>query len=161
MVAAVLEANADFELDLALPHWPRRGQTLHGIDPRTATSIARCTVRTEFPDDSTIGFFLARFVRREAAATATDVPNATKLSPGLAAKLDSLAKIRRKMQRARASTMGSTVHAPANGETAAVPSQPSPDEEAVRAAGGKRASGDRPVPLWRLERDAKKKKKAS
>jgi hypothetical protein len=159
VVASVLESNSDFQLDLALPHWPRRGHTLEGIHPPTAASIARCTVRTQYPDDATIGFFLARFVRRGSAqaAAAAGVPGAADVWPGLAAKLDNLGKVRRRMQRAREGTAGCAVQAPS--VAAAVPSQPPPDEKVARADGGKRASDDRQVPQWRLERDAKKKKK--
>jgi hypothetical protein len=156
VVAAVLDANPHFELDLALPHWPRRGQILEGIPPSTAASIARCTVRTQYPDDATIGFFLARFVRRGSAHAAAGVASATGVSAGLAAKLDNLAKVRKKMQRARAAATGSSVQA---GATAAVPSHPPPDAEAPCVVGGKRAGGDRAVPLWRIERDAKKQQK--
>ena len=54
----------------ALPFWPRRGHT----SPPTATATAwrrglqsglRGGVRTLYPDDATIGFFLCRFVRAD------------------------------------------------------------------------------------------------
>ena len=62
-------APARFTLAPALPDWPRRGHELASLaaaEPQLAQLIARCCVRTSYPDDATIGFFLAKFVREGA-----------------------------------------------------------------------------------------------
>ena len=55
----------DFELAVAMPSWGRRGHLLPDGERTEAERIARCTVRSAYPEDGTIGFFLAKFVRGE------------------------------------------------------------------------------------------------
>ena len=121
------QVSSDFELVPALPWWGRRGHDLDGTEE--SQHIAKCCVRTSYPDDQTIGFFLARFERRklrEAAAAPT-----TSDTAALDAKLVALAKARAKAEKA-AEGMGSQ---------------------------RKEEKRQQEVPAWRLERDAKKKKK--
>ena len=65
---------------------------LDSLEPALAQQIARCCVRTAYPDDATIGFFLAKFV--------VEGTEPAKPSPELQVKLDALARARTKQSRA-------------------------------------------------------------
>ena len=62
-VLAASGISGDFALTTALPWWERRGHVLTGGDHAQAELIARSVVRSSYPEDETIGFFLAKFVR--------------------------------------------------------------------------------------------------
>jgi len=158
VVAQVLAANEDFELDVALPHWPRRGRLLSDED--RAHTIARCTVRSQYPDDETIGFYLARFVRKGSAQKAKQagVPSAGYSDAGLVTKLDHLARARKKLAKARAAE-GTVAAAGSARKQPAQPAKAAAKQEAPAAGGKRSAAAGGELPLWRLERDAKKKKK--
>ena len=97
-----------FTLERALPAWPRRGHELPSIastEPQLAQLIARCCVRTAYPDDATIGFFLAKFVREGAPPA--------KPCAELQLKLDTLERARAKLAR------HATHHAPPTKASAA------------------------------------------
>ena len=83
-----------FTLEKALPAWPRRGHELASLasaEPQLAQLIASCCVRTSYPDDATIGFFLAKFVREGA--------HPAKPCAELQLKLDTLERARAKLAR--------------------------------------------------------------
>ena len=83
-----------FTLEKALPAWPRRGHELASLasaEPQLAQLIAACCVRTSYPDDATIGFFLAKFVREGAPPA--------KPCAELQLKLDTLERARAKLAR--------------------------------------------------------------
>ena len=124
-----------FGLTPALPSWPRRGCVLDadslepGLD---AQQIARCCLRTRYPDDATIGFFCAKFVR-EGAAPAQPAPE-------LQVKLDALARARTKHGHATAAASAAS--------------------SAATAAPAPAAAAAKEVPAWRRERDEKLKQKS-
>jgi putative methyltransferase len=83
-----------FTLEKALPAWPRRGHELASLastEPQLALLIGSCCVRTSYPDDATIGFFLAKFVREGAPPA--------KPCAELQLKLDTLERARAKLAR--------------------------------------------------------------
>jgi putative methyltransferase len=90
--AAARKGTRRFGLAAALPAWHRRGHVLDSLEPALAQQIARCCVRTAYPDDATIGFFLAKFV--------VEGTEPAKPSPELQVKLDALARARTKQSRA-------------------------------------------------------------
>ena len=97
-----------FTLERALPAWPRRGHALPSVaatEPQLAQLIATCCVRTAYPDDATIGFFLAKFVREGAPPA--------KPCAELQLKLDTLERARAKLAR------HATHHAPPTKPSAA------------------------------------------
>ena len=100
VVREVLRAQSRFVLEPALPFWPRRGHILaadghdDGLQARTAKLIARCVVRTLYPDDATIGFFLCRFVRADGGGDDDE-------NTELAEKLQSLARRRERDEKLR------------------------------------------------------------
>lgn len=95
-----------FGLTPALPSWPRRGHVLDSLEPGLdAQQIARCCLRTRYPDDATIGFFCAKFVR-EGMAPAQPAPE-------LQVKLDALARARTKQGHATAAAAAASPAAPA------------------------------------------------
>ena len=64
VVRRVLSTQREgFELTTAMPWWERRGHVLTDGDQTQAAQIARSVVRSSYPEDGTIGFFLAKFVR--------------------------------------------------------------------------------------------------
>jgi len=142
VVAAVLQAQADapperrFRLVPALPAWHRRGHRCAAISGAARREeVAACCVRTLYPDDGTIGFFVARF-EREAAAPPPP-------SDALLHKLKKLGRERAKRgRRARGA--------------AAAPPEPGAGGEAEATAAAQPAP--RPVPDWRRERDERKKR---
>ena len=69
VVAAVLKANPNFELAPALPQWPTRGKPLF---PHAEFCMRTCK------DDRTIGFFVARFVRKGSAYAVMQPPRAAR-----------------------------------------------------------------------------------
>lgn len=70
---------------------PRRGHLLDSLAPKLAKRIADSVVRTSYPDDATIGFFLAKFVLE---GTEPAPP-----SGDLQIKLDALARARSKLSK--------------------------------------------------------------
>ena len=66
VVAAALAARGgEWELDTALPDWPRRGRAVRGLSEARAARLLRFDSRS----DLCLGFFIARFVRRQEAHT--------------------------------------------------------------------------------------------
>ena len=156
VVRRILNKQSAFGLDAALPFWPRRGHLLveaghaaadEPYDAEQARVIAKSVVRCSYPDDQTIGFFLARFVRKANVPPAVAAP-ALAPSTELLEKLDVLEKAREK-------------RAKAAGKLAQKAQQQ--QREAEAAGGGNNAGvpapAKREVPAWRLERDANKNKK--
>ena len=95
VVRDVLRAQSRFELEPALPFWPRRGHLLAGDDRDGLESrIAASVVRTLYPDDATIGFFLCRFVRADGGGDDDE-------NTELAEKLQSLARRRERDEKLR------------------------------------------------------------
>jgi 16S rRNA C967 or C1407 C5-methylase (RsmB/RsmF family) len=75
VVRRILRGQSTFGLAPAMPWWPRRGHLLEPDRPgkeanRMVEQISQMVVRTSYPDDATIGFFLARFERKDEAAKA-------------------------------------------------------------------------------------------
>ena len=190
VVHRVLSRQHSFQLEPALPWWPRRGHVLgehedapsaaahssrceragEGTDegqggqgpPReVAENIARCVVRCTYPDDQTIGFFLARFVRTPSAdggkRRAPLPPSAT-----LASKLEVLAKARAKRSKGRG-VPGGSGSVPAVSQQGHAAASPRVTQAAGTGAptGRNAAPATREIPQWRLERDAGKKRKRS
>ena len=73
VVRDALLANPDFCLDPTLPSWPRRGRDLPECPGLDHEALVRSVV-----EDGTIGFFLARFVRKGSAADKARQERATK-----------------------------------------------------------------------------------
>lgn len=164
-VRRILRSQSRFRLVKALPWWQRRGQVLDddgGADDDDAAGtggdsggdsgsddvqeIARCVVRSAYPDDRTIGFFLARFERADATESHTSAQGGTAAGSAsdLEFKLNALARARAKEQKEAAQrSKEAEQRKPAGGGS-----------EAEKAGG----SSSRPIPQWRLERDANKKK---
>lgn len=136
VVRDVLRAQSRFILAPALPWWHRRGHRLDGGDDAAACleakTIARRVVRTLYPDDATIGFFLCRFVTKE-HGVAGDGPYGCDENPELYEKMVALARRRERDEKLR--------------------------EKRPEAAAPAAAAAAREVPQWRLERDQKKTKK--
>jgi putative methyltransferase len=160
VVRAILDKAPEFELVPALPWWERRGHVLRDrVEPdalERAEHLARHVVRSSYPEDQTIGFFLAKFVRR-----GTDL-GAKELAPSqeFTSKLEVLARARAKQgKQARkqrpAAPPAARMAPPSDDEEAPSPSQASAGKlEEAQLAGAKRG-----VPQWQLERDAKRQKK--
>ncbi|KAL1498582.1 hypothetical protein AB1Y20_013897 [Prymnesium parvum] len=129
-----------FELTAALPSWPRRGHTLTSVPAEVAENIRRCCLRSKYPEDSTIGFFLAKFVRQGH----TPPPPAEELQ----AKLEILDRARVKQAKVAAKRkQPSTATLPvAEGEASAEAGGSSP-ATAIK----------KPIPSWREERDERKR----
>lgn len=75
VVRRILRGQSTFGLAPAMPWWHRRGHLLQPDRPgkdaqRMVEQISQLVVRTSYPDDATIGFFLARFERKDEAAKA-------------------------------------------------------------------------------------------
>ena len=102
VVRDVLRAQSRFVLEEALPFWPRRGHTLaadghdDGLEARTAKRIARCVVRTLYPDDATIGFFLCRFVRADGGGGGSENAELTEKLQALSRRRERDEKLREK-----------------------------------------------------------------
>ena len=120
VVRRILRGQTDFELAPAMP-WERRGHVLKpdggkGAE-RVVQDIAKHVLRTSYPDDQTIGFFLARFERKswvargrpkvtmeteEATAESEDhLAEGSGQMGSLEAKLVALAKARKKEEKAK------------------------------------------------------------
>lgn len=121
VVRRILRGQTDFELAPAMPWWERRGHVLKpdggkGAE-RVVQDIAKHVLRTSYPDDQTIGFFLARFERKswvargrpkvtmeteEATAESEDhLAEGSGQMGSLEAKLVALAKARKKEEKAK------------------------------------------------------------
>ncbi len=183
VVRRVLQRQTDFVLDVAMPWWHRRGHELPASSDEEAAAhrrIAGACVRTLYPDDRTIGFFLCRFVRAAGAAEAAD--SAAVGNAELAAKLERLSRARRlherhaapaaKAARAVAAAPAGSVAAPSSAAQLAEPpaaessagaaaaaAAAAPAAAAAAGAAAVSSRSAREVPQWRLERDALARKK--
>lgn len=121
-----------------------------------AAKIAQCVVRCSYPEDQTIGFFLARFVRRPAGATSGAARSSSlRASAELTQKLEVLAKAREK----RAKQSSKMDKRQRNGEGGTASAASGASVATVSAAATTVEPSKRAVPSWRLERDARKKQK--
>jgi len=133
VVRAILRGQSEFELDVAMPWWLRRGHMIadDGKGGGYEAEIARSVVRTAYPDDRTIGFFLARFVRKGAERP---------LPPGqaFADKLELQAKARSKKhkletKREKSSTQPGEQHSPLPSSSRQLEPEPKPEQTDVAA----------------------------
>lgn len=176
VVRNVLSRQKHFGLVPVMPWWARRGHTLDAAASAAAEApgkdsgkkaaakravdlgeVARCCVRSTYPDDNTIGFFLSRFERRSANAEHAAIARSVSLDE----KLENLAR-----QRAKSRKRGrDEIRGGGGGAGAAALSSPGATAaaEATEAgsslgAGSQRAAASQAaIPQWRLERDQKKK----
>jgi len=145
VVRRVLRAQQAFGVVPAMPWWHRRGHELPAsgqTELAEAGEISRCVVRSEYPDDRTIGFFLARFERRTresthvgGAAAADGAGAAGAVDPVLDAKLAALARARTKAMKHEAARQQTALAA------AAAMARPSPKASRATASSGANAKG--------------------
>lgn len=176
VVQRVLHAQATFGVVPAMPWWARRGHVLAAKGKKErekVAEIARCVVRSQYPDDGTIGFFLSRFERRAAGGAAGGRSGGTAgdaaTDPTLDAKLHALEKARARAQKAAEREAIAEPKLPQkrklpDGSNGADSGSGSGDEAKAKggaSSGGgvpaQTSAGGRAVPQWRLERDAKAK----
>jgi putative methyltransferase len=154
VVRSILHGQQRFGLATAMPWWQRRGHLLSGASTKEeaeeAEEIARCCVRTAYPDDRTIGFFLARFERREVGGdsnASTSIPDtAAQTAAAAAAALGT-----ESANKTHEAKIAALARARAKELKRARDEEQRLDDEGVRAKAV--------VPQWRLERDAKEKNK--
>ena len=167
VVRRVLAQQSDFSLAVAMPWWHRRGRVLDDHDDDAqAAEIARCVVRTAYPNDGTIGFFLARFERNGIGADGGDGGGGASVGGGHAtfdssefeAKLKVLERRRLKDQKRAARAGGD---AAGDGESSRTSdggggaASSRSDGGGGGSGGGSGARGDS-IPEWRRLRDEQK-----
>ena len=70
VVHRILDTHSDWKLQMALPTWPRRGETLgkllrsEKVSPAEDEARAKCMIRCMPNEDQTNGFFVALFERK-------------------------------------------------------------------------------------------------
>uniref|UniRef100_A0A7S2GDE4 SAM-dependent MTase RsmB/NOP-type domain-containing protein n=1 Tax=Haptolina brevifila TaxID=156173 RepID=A0A7S2GDE4_9EUKA len=130
----------------------QEAEALREVEAARAAEIARCAVRSAYPDDQTIGFFLTKFVRRDAiSGEVATLPVAQEL----AAKLAVLAKMRAKRDKLPAKLLAAAHKAAATGHAQDGAAGKSHTNGEIKAG----LTDQQTIPQWRVERDEQKKKR--